>query len=86
MAWTPANSAGDLAEALAERGRQLPGVNGERGDAEAFAAAWSSLTGARCGIPPLPGGNSAAPWREFRRCLAGIPPLPAVPARPAHAA
>jgi len=49
----PANSAGDLAEALAGCGRQLPGVNGERGDAEAFAAAWSSLTGAS--------------WREFRR-------------------
>src|ERR1700733_10125100 len=34
-------------------GRQLPGVNGEHGDAEAFAAAWSSLTGAG--------------WQEFRR-------------------
>ena len=49
----PANSAGDLAQALAGRGRQLPGVNAERGDAEAFAASWSSLTGAG--------------WREFRR-------------------
>jgi GNAT superfamily N-acetyltransferase len=49
----PANSAGDLAEALAGRGRQLPGVNAERSDAEAFAAAWSGLAGAG--------------WREFRR-------------------
>jgi len=49
----PANSAGDLAEALAGRGRQLPGVNAEHGDAEAFAAAWSGLT--------------CAGWREFRR-------------------
>jgi GNAT superfamily N-acetyltransferase len=49
----PANSAGDLAEALAGRGRQLPGVNAERGDAEAFAAAWSAL--------------ADAGWREFRR-------------------
>jgi len=49
----PPDSAGDLARALANRGRQLPGVNAERGDAEAFAAAWSRLTGAG--------------WREFRR-------------------
>ncbi|MGH3231538.1 MAG: hypothetical protein ACRDOA_23650, partial [Streptosporangiaceae bacterium] len=49
----PANSAGDLAEVLAGRGRQLPGVNAERSDAEAFAAAWSRVTGAG--------------WREFRR-------------------
>jgi GNAT superfamily N-acetyltransferase len=49
----PANAAGDLTEALAGRGRQLAGVNGEQGDAAAFAAAWSGLTGAG--------------WREFRR-------------------
>lgn len=49
----PANAAGDLAEALAGRGRQLPGVNAEQSDAEAFAAAWSRMTGAG--------------WREFRR-------------------
>jgi GNAT superfamily N-acetyltransferase len=49
----PENAAGDLAEALAGRGRQLPGVNAEQGDAAAFAAAWSRLTGAG--------------WREFRR-------------------
>jgi predicted GNAT family acetyltransferase len=49
----PANSAGDLAEVLAGHGRLLPGVNGERGDAETFAAAWSGLTGAG--------------WQEFRR-------------------
>jgi GNAT superfamily N-acetyltransferase len=49
----PPHSAGDLAEALAGRGRQLPGVNAERRDAEAFAAAWSRATGAG--------------WREFRR-------------------
>ena len=48
-----ANPAGDLAEALAGRGRELPGVNGERSDAEAFASEWSRLTGAG--------------WREFRR-------------------
>jgi predicted GNAT family acetyltransferase len=49
----PAHVAGDLAEVLAGRGRQLAGVNAEQGDAEAFAAAWSGLTGAG--------------WREFRR-------------------
>jgi GNAT superfamily N-acetyltransferase len=49
----PADSAEDLGEALAKRGRKLPGVNAERSDAEAFAAVWSTLTGAR--------------WREFRR-------------------
>ncbi len=49
----PAHAAPDLAEALASRGRQLPGVNAEQGDAAAFAAAWSRLTGVR--------------WREFRR-------------------
>jgi predicted GNAT family acetyltransferase len=48
----PAHTASALAEALAGRGRQLPGVNAEQGDAEAFAAAWSGLTGAG--------------WREFR--------------------
>jgi GNAT superfamily N-acetyltransferase len=49
-----ANPAGDLARALASRGvEQLPGVNAEQGDAEAFAAAWCGLTGAA--------------WREFRR-------------------
>jgi GNAT superfamily N-acetyltransferase len=45
--------AGTLAEALAARGRHLPGVNAEQGDAGAFAAAWSALTGSG--------------WREFRR-------------------
>ncbi len=49
----PAHAAGDLAEALVGRGRQLPGVNAEQSDAAAFAAAWSRLTGAG--------------WREFRR-------------------
>jgi GNAT superfamily N-acetyltransferase len=49
----PADSAGDLAGDLAGRGRELPGVNAERSDAEAFAAEWSRLTGAG--------------WREFRR-------------------
>jgi len=50
---TAGNPAGDLAEVLAVRGRHLTGVNAEQGDAEAFAAAWSGLTGAG--------------WREFRR-------------------
>jgi GNAT superfamily N-acetyltransferase len=49
----PADSAGDLAGDLAGRGRELPGVNAERSDAEAFADEWSRLTGAG--------------WREFRR-------------------
>jgi predicted GNAT family acetyltransferase len=49
----PERSAGPLAEALAARGRQLPGVNAQQGDAAAFAAAWSRLTGAS--------------WKEFRR-------------------
>jgi predicted GNAT family acetyltransferase len=42
----PGQSAGALAEALAARGRQLPGVNAQQADAAAFAAAWSRLTGA----------------------------------------
>jgi predicted GNAT family acetyltransferase len=49
----PAHVAVDLAEALAGCGRQLAGVNAEQSDAEAFADAWSGLTGAG--------------WREFRR-------------------
>jgi GNAT superfamily N-acetyltransferase len=49
----PADSAELLAEELAGRGRRLAGVSGERGDAAAFAAAWSELTGEG--------------WREFRR-------------------
>jgi predicted GNAT family acetyltransferase len=42
----PEHSAGALAEALVASGRQLPGVNAQQGDAAAFAAAWSGLTGA----------------------------------------
>jgi predicted GNAT family acetyltransferase len=42
----PDHSADALAEALAAWGRQLPGVNARQGDAAAFAAAWSGLTGA----------------------------------------
>jgi predicted GNAT family acetyltransferase len=42
----PEHSADELAGALAARGRQLPGVNAQEGDAAAFAAAWSRLTGA----------------------------------------
>jgi len=42
----PERSADALAEALAASGRQLPGVNAQQGDAAAFAAAWSRLTGA----------------------------------------
>jgi len=49
----PGDSAQLLAEELAGRGRQLAGVSGELGDAAAFAAAWSELTGEGC--------------REFRR-------------------
>ncbi len=49
----PEHSAGALAGALAARGRHLPGVNAEQGDAAAFAAAWSRLTRASA--------------REFRR-------------------
>jgi GNAT superfamily N-acetyltransferase len=49
----PGDSAQPLAEELAGRGRRLAGVSGEQGDAAAFAAAWSKLTGAG--------------WREFRR-------------------
>jgi predicted GNAT family acetyltransferase len=43
----PEHSADALAEALAASGRQLPGVGAQQGDAAAFAAAWSRLTGAR---------------------------------------
>ena len=42
----PEHSADALAEELAARGRQLPGVNAELGDAVAFATACSRLTGA----------------------------------------
>jgi predicted GNAT family acetyltransferase len=42
----PEHAADELAEALAAWGRQLPGVNAQPGDATAFAAAWSRLTGA----------------------------------------
>jgi GNAT superfamily N-acetyltransferase len=42
----PEHSAEPLAEALAGRRRQLPGVNAPGGDAAQFAAAWSRLTGA----------------------------------------
>ena len=44
----PERSADELAGALAASGRQLPGVNAPQGDAAAFAAAWSRLTGAAC--------------------------------------
>jgi predicted GNAT family acetyltransferase len=42
----PEHSADALADKLAAWGRQLPGVNAQQGDAAAFAAAWSRLTGA----------------------------------------
>jgi len=75
----PEGSADPLAEALAARGRQLPGVNAQQGDAAAFAAAWSRLTGAS--------------WTEFRRArlfrleqLRAPEPLPRGAARVAAAA
>jgi GNAT superfamily N-acetyltransferase len=75
----PERSASPLAEALAARGRQLPGVNAQQGDAAAFAAAWSRLTGAS--------------WKEFRRSrlfrlerLRAPEPLPRGAARVADAA
>ncbi len=49
----PERSAEPLAEALAGCRRPLAGVNAEQGDATAFAAAWSRLTGAS--------------WQESRR-------------------
>ena len=49
----PEGSAEPLAEALAGRRRSLDGVTAQEGDAAAFAAAWSRLTGASS--------------REFRR-------------------
>ncbi len=49
----PADAARLLAEDLAGRGRRLAGVTAEAGDAAAFAAAWSELTGEG--------------WRELRR-------------------
>jgi GNAT superfamily N-acetyltransferase len=49
----PADSAQPLAGELAGCGRRLAGVTGKLGDAAAFAAAWSDLTGGRS--------------REFRR-------------------
>jgi len=75
----PEGSADPLAEALAAWGRQLPGVNAQPGDAAAFAAAWSRLTGAA--------------WTEFRRSrlfrleqLRAPVPLPRGAARVAAAA
>jgi RimJ/RimL family protein N-acetyltransferase len=41
----PEGSAEPLAEALAGRHRPLPGITAAEGDAAAFAAAWSRLTG-----------------------------------------
>jgi RimJ/RimL family protein N-acetyltransferase len=41
----PEGSAQRLAEALAARGAQLPGVNAAEDDAAAFAAAWTGLAG-----------------------------------------
>jgi RimJ/RimL family protein N-acetyltransferase len=41
----PERSARPLAEALIARRRDVPGVNASDGDAAAFAAAWSALTG-----------------------------------------
>jgi predicted GNAT family acetyltransferase len=75
----PEHSAEALAEALAASGRQLPGVNAQQGDAVAFAAAWSRLTGAG--------------FQEFRRSrlfrleqLRAPVPLPRGAARVASAA
>lgn len=44
----PAAAAATLAEALADAGRELPGVSGERGAAAGFAGAWAELTGHAC--------------------------------------
>jgi predicted GNAT family acetyltransferase len=75
----PEHSADALAEALAASGRPLPGVNAQQGDAVAFAAAWSRLTGAG--------------FQEFRRSrlfrleqLRAPVPLPRGAARVASAA
>jgi len=75
----PEHSADALAEALAASGRPLPGVNAQQGDAVAFAAAWSRLTGAG--------------FHEFRRSrlfrleqLRAPVPLPRGAARVASAA
>jgi predicted GNAT family acetyltransferase len=43
----PATAAEGLAQDLAWRGRQLPGVNGALGSTSAFARAWFHLTGRR---------------------------------------
>jgi RimJ/RimL family protein N-acetyltransferase len=69
----PEGSAEPLAEALGACRRQLAGVNAELGDAAAFAAAWSRLTGASSRVsrrsrlfrlerlrPPEPGPPGAA--------------------------
>jgi predicted GNAT family acetyltransferase len=42
-----AGLARELADAVQERGRQVPGVTAVTPDAEAFAAAWTAATGAR---------------------------------------
>lgn len=63
----PPDSARPLAEALLARRRPLSGVNAEEGDAAAFAAPWSELT-----------GTSAQPFRRSRlfRLTDLVPPDP----------
>lgn len=66
----PEDSAQPLAESLAARGRRIPGVNAQLGDARAFADAWTRLAGGTA--------------REFRRSrLFGLgrlaPPVPPPP-------
>jgi GNAT superfamily N-acetyltransferase len=73
----PEEAAQPLAEALAARGRPLPGVNADRPAAAAFAGAWSSLTGA-----------SAHEVRRSRLFRLGelTPPAPLPPGGPRVAA
>jgi RimJ/RimL family protein N-acetyltransferase len=78
----PERSAGPLAEALIARRRDVPGVNASDGDAAAFAAAWSALTGAHARVflrsrlyrlgrlrPPAPPDGAARPATDADREL-----------------
>jgi GNAT superfamily N-acetyltransferase len=73
----PASAAAALADTVAALERPLPGVNGDQGACDAFAAAWSARTGARARV-----------FRRMRlhRLDALIPPDPAPPGRPLVAA
>jgi predicted GNAT family acetyltransferase len=62
IALATTDEARDLAALLADRGDALPGVGGERGPAEAFAAEWVARTGATSRVA-MEVGRFALPTR-----------------------